>query len=187
MRGINVLIFLGGVAVGAAAGIFATKKHYEQIANEEIESVKEVFSKRNEETEEKDISIKNEKPALNDYMDRLKEAGYKNYSTSADETKIQKEPDFSTKDIYTINDAEFGEEDGYEQLTYTYYNDNILCDENDEPLSQNDILRTVGYDALENFDYEENDAVYVRNDILKTDYEILRDAREYKNVYEDRM
>lgn len=193
MNGRTVIAFFGGVVIGAVGGIFATRKHFETIANEDIASAREMYEKRNkaenepEESEESnDIQIKNEKPALNDYMSKLKEAGYKNYSNSKEPDKIPVEPDFSSKDIYTITDAEFGEEEGYEQLSYTYFYDNVLCDENNEPLSQNDILKTVGYDALENFDYEETDAVYVRNDILKTDYEILRDVREYKNVIEDR-
>lgn len=183
----NLLFFLSGAAIGAVAGIFATKNHFKQIAEEEIESVKNVVAKKEESKNDSDIQIKNEKPALNDYMNKLKESGYVNYSKTEGKKEIAEEPDFSSKDIYTISDIEFGEEDGYEQVSLTYFNDGVLCDEDNEPLSQDYIIKNVGFDSLENFDYEETDSVYIRNDATKTDYEILRDVREYKNILEDRM
>ena len=40
----NIVMFVLGAAVGSAATWYFTKKKYEQIAQEEIDSVKEAFS-----------------------------------------------------------------------------------------------------------------------------------------------
>ena len=54
----NLAIFVAGAAVGSIATWAIVKKKYEQIANEEIKSVKEVFynkGKRDQAHEEIDI------------------------------------------------------------------------------------------------------------------------------------
>ena len=74
--------------IGASIGSFVTwrlvKKKYEQIAQEEIDSVKEVFSRRNiqnSNTEEKvEVVDNNIENTLTDYKDTIKENGYFNYS-----------------------------------------------------------------------------------------------------------
>ena len=45
-KSINFMLFIFGAAVGSAATWTYAKKKYELIAQEEIDSVKEVFSKR---------------------------------------------------------------------------------------------------------------------------------------------
>ena len=51
----------------------------------------------------------------------------------------------------------------------------MLTDENDKPVLS---TKEIG-DALRHFGEYEDDAVYVRNDELKTDYEILRSEKDY--------
>ena len=56
----------------------------------------------------------------------------------------------------------------------------MLADEDDEPVD--DIEEIVG-DGLEHFgEYGEDDSVFVRSDMRKCDYEILRDLREFSEV-----
>ena len=55
-----------------------------------------------------------------------------------------------------------------------------ITDENDEPVS---IENTVGNEALTTFGEYEDDAVHVRNDAKKCDYEVLLDNRKYEEVY----
>ena len=43
----------------------------------------------------------------------------------------------------------------------------------------------VGVDSLTHFGEYEEDSVFVRNDLLQTDYEILRDPRKYSDVVGD--
>lgn len=79
---------------------------------------------------------------------------------------------------YVISPDEFGECLEYEQITLTYYADDVLADDRDEIVDR----RVVGLDALSHIGDYEPDAVHIRNDILKTEYEILVDHRKYSDV-----
>ena len=81
---------------------------------------------------------------------------------------------------YVISPDEFGEFEDYEKISLIYYNDGVLTDENNEIVD--DINEIVGEDSLKHFGEYEEDSVFVRNDKLKCDYEILYDLRKYKNV-----
>ena len=81
---------------------------------------------------------------------------------------------------YDISPDEFGEFDDYEKISLTYYKDQILADDGDEPIE--DIDEVVGSESLNCFGEYEDDAVFVRNDRLKCDYEILLDHRKYSDV-----
>ena len=58
----------------------------------------------------------------------------------------------------------------------------IITDENDEPID--DIDDIVGSDFAEHFGEYEDDSVFIRNDRLQCDYEILRDDRNYADIAE---
>lgn len=66
------------------------------------------------------------------------------------------------------------------KISLIYYNDGVLTDENNEIVD--DINEIVDEDSLKHFGEYEEDSVFVRNDKLKCDYEILYDLRKYKNV-----
>lgn len=178
-------IFATGAVVGAAASWYFAKTKYERIAQEEIDSVKEVFSKRavsEDEPEDTDISSKEEESNMMDYARNLEREGYTDYSNPDDETvKIVKEErgDEGSKP-YVISPDEFGEVDGYSEISLTYYADNILTDDLDDPIE--DVPGTVGFESLNHFGEYEDDSVFVRNDRLKCDYEILLDNRYFADV-----
>ena len=80
---------------------------------------------------------------------------------------------------YVISPEEFGEAD-YNIVSLNYYADGVLANDFDEVVD--DVENTVGEDFEEHFgDYEE-DSVFVRNDELGLDYEILRDMRNFSDV-----
>ena len=81
---------------------------------------------------------------------------------------------------YIIRPDEFGEYDDYDTISLTYYADHILTDEDDEIVE--DIEDKIGFDALNHFGEYEEDSVFVRNDRIKCDYEILLDQRKYSEV-----
>ena len=68
----------------------------------------------------------------------------------------------------------------YDLVSLEYYADKVLVDEDDHPIQ--DVEYMVGEDSLEHFGEYEEDAVYVRNDLIKTDFEILLVESRY---YED--
>lgn len=183
---INFMMFVVGAAVGSIVTWQYVEKKYRQIAQDEIDSVKEVFSKREAEfTEDTEARIKadnaKEKPSIIEYSARLREQEYTNYSDMVDEKpeEVKEEPRSADKP-YILEPEEFGELDDYETISLTYYADQILADDNDVMVE--DVEDVVGFDSLNSFGEYEDDSVFVRNDRLKCDFEILLDQREYSNV-----
>lgn len=81
---------------------------------------------------------------------------------------------------YTIQPEQFGEEDEYDAITLTYYKDGILADDNDALVENIDFV--VGAELLDEFDDDSDGSMFVRNDTLKCDYEILADYRTYNEA-----
>ena len=79
-----------------------------------------------------------------------------------------------------ISPYDFGELDGYHQIELTYYADGFL--EDDDYNIVEDAEELLGPDALNSFGEYEEDAVFVRNDFLRTDFQILRDYRTYEEA-----
>ena len=62
----------------------------------------------------------------------------------------------------------------------TDYADGVLTDDWDHPIE--DVEGLVGVESLTHFGEYEEDSVYVRNDRYKTDYEILKDLRNFSEI-----
>ena len=188
-RSLFSLGFIIGAASGATVAWYLLKDQYETLAQEEIDSVKEVFARR--EQEMKDETVKRNvaegikdadrtKPDLKEYAEQLKKNGYTRYSDlSADDEGVS---DKQTKP-YVIPPEQFGDDENYDQISLTYYADGVLADENDEVID--DVEETVGIESLNHFGEYEDDSVFVRNDTRKCDYEILLDQRTYSEVAEE--
>lgn len=192
--------FALGATIGSAGTWYYTKKKYEQIAQEEIDSVKQVFTYKKEVEPEKDIpkdpqevaDEAKEKPSVAEYAKKLSREGYTNYSNVADrleEKVVEKQEPVkevsSFKDIpYVIPPEQFGEFDDYTKISLSFFSDHILADEDDEMVE--DVEDVVGFESLNHFGEYEDDSVYVRNDRLKADYEILLDQRKYSDVIKTR-
>ena len=176
--------FIFAFALGAAAGSVVAwrllKEKYERLAQEEIDSVKETFSRRKqddipEEDVKKEVTVEEK----GKYDNVLKREGYVNYSEIS--SKKGGDNPMEHKKPYVISPDAFGEyEDDYETESLTYYSDGILADESDDVIENVDDL--IGTESLDHFGEYEEDSVFVRNERLKTDYEILKDHRKYTDV-----
>jgi hypothetical protein len=83
---------------------------------------------------------------------------------------------------YVIHRDEVHENEDYDTTTYTYYEeDDVLCNERDEVISKEDRDDLVGEGNLNQFGHGSNDAsiVYVRNDRLEMQMEIVRSPNSY--------
>ena len=190
----NVLIFTVGAAIGSAVTWTVLKTIYEKRLLDEIESVKEVFSYKKEDdidvadevtteeaTVEEEIEFNEAKPmSVKEYAAKLASQGYTNYSNPE-----RKELTDKMTKPYVIPPEEFGERDGYDTLSFTYYADRVLADDMDERVI--DVDSIVGEESLGTFGEYEDDSVFVRNDELKCDYEILLDSRNYSDIYPHRV
>lgn len=84
------------------------------------------------------------------------------------------------KDIEIISVADFANSDlEYDQLTFNYYSDDILTDEDDDPIQDSEAW--IGPDALVSFGQlsQDEDVVYVRNNTRKTEIEVVRLNKPY--------
>ena len=169
-----------------------SRKKYEQIAQEEIDSVKEIFSRRESATDVEIVTPEpqtakvgksEEKPDISEYAARLEREGYTNYSNASAGEKKEEQEAMEMKP-YVISPDEFGEFEDYERISLSYYADQILADEVDEKVE--DVDNVVGLESLAHFGEYEDDSVFVRNDRLKCDYEILLDQRTYSDVIKQR-
>ena len=187
----NAVAFTIGVATGASITYILVKKHFKKIADDEIDTMREYFqNKRAEEAnaleeEPDEAEVKEardehqeDKPNIREYASLIKKENYTNYSdTTADK---KKEVDDVEKP-YVITPEEFGELD-YSTISLTYYSDGVLTYESDELVE--DVDDIVGADFAEHFGEYEDDSVFIRNDRMKTDFEILVDKRNYSDVVE---
>lgn len=171
----NAFIFTTGAAIGSAIAWYLTKTKYEKILQEEIDSVKETFARRQEKLdEEREAADKAKNKAdISEYADKIRECGYDYGGLS----KEYEQEEMKVDKPYIIPPEELGTLDGYSQITLLYYADGILADEDGELVD--DVENIVGLDSLEHFGEYEDDSVCVRNDRLKVDYEILLDLRSY--------
>lgn len=192
---LSFLAFVMGASVGSLVTWKCIEKKYKQIAQEEIDSVKETYAKmRKDDLEAKKADIEAAKAKLHpaesekaetpevhpeevkEYEDVIARHNYTSYSNNINE----KGGDVMTDRPYVISPDEFGDYPDYETISLTYYNDKVLTDEYNEIVDDIDDL--IGEDSLNHFGEYEDDSVFVRNDALKVDYEILLDSANYSDI-----
>lgn len=168
-----VSTFAIGAAVGSVATWYCLKTKYEQIAQEEIDSVKEMFKSREQKAET--FNSEQRKEHLNDAKEIIVENDYTGHfkTDSEEEENMPNEP-------YVIPPEEFGEYMDYEQVSLTLYADGVLADEDDNIVE--DVAGTVGPYYEDHFGEYEDDSVYVRNDMTRCEYEILKVEKTYNEI-----
>ena len=190
MKARDLIIFVAGCAVGGVGASLYLKDVYRRYAQEEIDSVKEVYSNREKkQKEEKKIehfeAIAEKQKAREEDMEEAKsiisESGYA--IEHSDIYQQVKEGKYMADRPYVIPPEEFGENPYYDAISLNYYADGILTDDTDEPIE--DIDGLIGEDALTHFGEYEDDSVFVRDDDAQVDYEILLDQRRYADRMED--
>ncbi|MGN1370904.1 MAG: hypothetical protein ACI4XM_01290 [Candidatus Coprovivens sp.] len=183
----NLFIFTAGAAIGSFITYTIVKDKFEKIAQEEINSVKEVFGRRIKEN--KDEEAEKEESDNDEYEEYSEKANI--YSTLSNEEDLDRkyernsnqettEPIIKGEDPYVIPPEEYGICEGYELISLTYYADGFLADDTDDLVE--DITNVVGDDFADHFGEYEDDSVFIRNDRLRADFEILRDLRNYSDV-----
>lgn len=179
----NVLLFTAGAAIGSVATWFVMKRKYEAVDYEEYYSDETEQEAEEEETEEDDSTSSNSlkdgysSPKREDmvqYNKIVKGAGY-----SGDEKEKEKNEEVDdVEKPYLITVDEYSEIEEYETITLYYYADGVVTDQYDNPID--DVDEVVGLANLKEFKRNPHcDSIYIRNDVLRSDYEILRDQDNY--------
>ena len=175
------LIFSLGAAVGSVVTWKLVKDKYEKMAAEEIDAMKETVDHELDELrEKKEENLSEENVFVKEHNRIMRENGYITYSENGEEKEEKEEAHMDENKPYVISPDEYDERYGYTTRSLTYYSDGVLADEYDEIIE--DVDGIVGTDSLNHFGEYEEDSVFVRNDDLKTDFEILRDYRTYTEV-----
>lgn len=173
-------------ALGAAAGIFGTKEFfrtkYEEIANEEIESVKKSISFRSGHILEENsieqpekfaeqlvMESQNEVPVLYSSLDDAKLEPIKEVAERIMESEHPEED--RSSDIYQITEDDFSETElGFDKLTLHYYiDDDMLVNADDGDWTATDLGDKIQDIRESNAPY-----LYFRSDSDATDYEVAR-------------
>lgn len=173
MKTLNLII---GIALGGTIGSVVTwrilKAKYEKQLQEDIQSVKEEFSKHAgpiEETSTEPVKQKEKIMSPVSYGQITMNLGYTSPEVEEDD------------EISIIMPDEFGQFSDYRAVNLTYYADKVLAyDEDDVVL--NDVEDAVGSEFIDKFGEYEAGVVHVRNDRMMTDFEISLDTRTYKEV-----
>lgn len=210
---INLAIFLAGVATGVIVAKKVYEKYYDDLAQEEIASVKEALAKplplpsnlQGISNEDYERTYGETRPTNDNSLARPArvsrnpyEAAKTHYNLSSatlssvpdedypeetdvgagEEREVPETEEFEVPIYpYVITSDQFLEDsDKYDKVSLYYYSlDDVLCDEQEEVID--DIDDTVGYDALAILDMQTS--VWVRNERLHIDYEILSVKQTY--------
>ena len=192
----NLLCFVAGATIGSVVTWKLIEKKYKDLADEEIESVIETFKNRKpritkdnvKETVEKVINkYKEPKEIVEDIVnaeryyieneEEIDEDDESNYTVNVDN-------DIEVVTPYVITPEQFGEYNEYGTKTLTYYADNVLTDEIDNPITSEEMITMIGIDALDHFGEYEDDSVYIRDEMNEMDYEILKSEKKFSEIPE---
>lgn len=197
----NALYFVTGAAFGALGAWYFAKKKYEKIAQDEIQSVTDAFSERLDKLARNSMDDPSIRPTpeelereatkpgdrnIIDYAAVLSKQGYTDYTKfSKDEEEPPKTEDSEISDDTAdgpviICPDDYGEIPGYEQLSWIYFADHVLTDDDYSLITNYE--KWIGDGALQHFGEYEDDAIHVRNDKLKCYIEVVIDSRLYASV-----
>ena len=196
----GTILFTAGAVIVSLVTWKVIKTKYEDIAQEEINSVKEEYTrlmvsmkkKLNDSVTYKDDNNEDDESEKNtDNIDDSIMTNYneivKSYCSSDEEEDNQNEKEGEEKEEdndgvsymeapYVISPDDFGSVPGYNVEPLDYFADGILADGWGVEL---DIAETIGEDVVNYLGDYDDDVVYVRNEQTKLEYEITRDPRTY--------
>lgn len=195
----KVIIFAIGAAIGSLVAWKLTKTKYEKIMIEEEQSLREYYNKKTKVYEDSANT-------LHDYYnDRLKEIDEKEKKMEEDKkteeskivndlreryAKVLKDHKYSIDEPcyeggkdrpYVVTPEEFGNADEYDITSLNYYADGIVSDDWGNKIE--DLEATIGEDFASHYGEYEEDAVYIRNDRLKVEYEVLKSLSKYSEMF----
>ena len=186
----NFFIFAAGAAIGSLVTWKLLSIKFEERFQEELASTEDALRNLYSDTESGPITDSTEEESVVEEVVPVKpaQASFRNYAQVIEDNGYSdRKEDKDVVKPYVIPYDDFGERDGYDAVTLTYYADGVLTDEDDNPIE--DVEGTIGDDPAEEFKRKERDpndkdkdSIYMRNDDMETDFEILRDYRSFASV-----
>ena len=186
---------------GAIVGGFVTKKYieYKSQINDEVE-YEECETQETITEEENDTSVENEETSNDEIKIRsVDDEAYKKLLANLQYSIEKEAEDFiermiprqdevrDTSKPYNIAPDEFEEIDEYDSDEYTYYADGYVTDSYGMPISDEDILNTIGEDFDTYFGSYDDDQIWIRNERLRMDFSVVRDIDRFVDVAPPRI
>lgn len=191
-----IAAFVVGAAAGAAGATLYFKEKYKAESDNEIRQMREYYKKKMAEAEagEDDEAKPEEESRHSAYSsfdslvkDEEAKKAYVNYNTVNPVESLTKEefdemreramtaqhPEEEHDEPYILTVEEFEDgRAGYDSIGLSYYEgDDTLVDESEEMV---DVDQTIGEENLTWFKDSGTDAMYIRNDRVSCDYEVIR-------------
>ena len=176
----NLFIFATGAVIGSVVTWKFVKEKYERQAQETIKEVREYYDSLHQnadDTESSEPVEEETETAVPDFSEQERI----DYANLASNYTAEKGGPVTVQIPEVITPGEFGEY-GYPTVSLTYYADGVVVDEYDDVIDPAELEGMIGTDFASHFGEYEDDSVFVRNDRLETDYEILRDYRKWSEV-----
>ena len=172
-----LLVFCLGAVTGSVFTAKFLDERYSKIADEEIESVKEVAKKTIDDLKGK---ISNIKKAEVEAMPTLK-VNDSDVHIYEDVTTAYNKKDELQVIIEEITEEEYSEDDNEKMTVWFYGQDKALINDDDQPIEN--VFDCVGSDIIDNpelyFDIPKKTTVYLRNNVMNIDFEIIYLDKSY--------
>lgn len=179
---------VAGLVVGAGGGSYLTyrmlKDNYEQQTEEEVAQIRAELLEQSKQYREEKAKKEAEKkpetsPEYNGALDAMKKYGAQDDAKQV--LKAEKEPDYP--DPYMIPVQTYVlPGNPHTRMGITITSDGKYCDDDHRIISKEDVIKYVGPNIDEYLDESDDDVVYIRNERMKSDYEVLRDPRSYEAI-----
>ena len=175
-----IIFFSAGMVAGGLVGYYICKRKYHIVQVEEVEPAK--TGEKSEGSGLLKVSSEEMGEMIEKTESKMYEASYKQYQKGADEEWEEAEkvsPVEPEMVPYCISpDAYANEHNEYAKIVLLYYEDNEVLEYEEYDINAGDdhfadIGSTIGHDAINHFGEYERDAVFVRNERLGNDYEVL--------------
>jgi hypothetical protein len=195
----DILIAITGFAVGAGVSFLVTRKlldvKYAEFAQEEIESVKSQFARRQSKNNSEPKGEEGGHLTVHSSLEGTRTNEYnsvkQNYNRIGQQEEDEVDMDEAEEDEsincdhpYVIDDESFCNEFlKHDKLSITYYvEDNVLVDDNEEIVDDVDGL--VGYENLSimSTGMVNPNIIHIRNERIATDFEIAVNPNSYQEI-----
>lgn len=186
------IIFFAGVGVGAVGMRFYLKERYDAELDAAVERINSEY-KRDREMLFKEAGADIETPeekkeraeGLRVFRSEVAKQAYDSYFNGGSDLKEDDAmaPSEKVDEPYLISANDFATGRGLDKVTLTYYiNANLLCE--DGEVLENNYDELLGNEWKEHFHDDEDGVVYVRNEKMGAEYEVLLDEMDADSVRE---
>lgn len=183
----TIIFSVAGLGIGFGAGFIFAKKKYEKKCAEEIEYMREMYKKKEEDSESATEKLNNIKNYISEHYASNNAVSddsivftrrEEDFEQEQAENEAPSEPEIR-KEPYPISNTEYfeGKDLGIGKRALIYYAGNdTLVDEETEEVQE---LDQIGEDNLQYFNQYEDLRLFVRNEALGEDYEVIFEEGSY--------